>query len=97
MVDPASDSNGESLMPIFVHLLYPTNLRRLHALLRDVKDFYEQLSRHKAIGENSQIAKHVLNDAVGCSGVKLVEFDSALTAVADAVKELDSESSLLAS
>ncbi|VDB83058.1 unnamed protein product [Peniophora sp. CBMAI 1063] len=89
LYDAGEDSPNESLAPIFVHLLYPTNLRRLHTLLRDVKDFYEQLSQHKTVGENSQIAKHVLNDAVDCSGVKLAELDKALDAVEEAVKEMD--------
>ncbi|KZV69480.1 hypothetical protein PENSPDRAFT_753343 [Peniophora sp. CONT] len=85
----APDSSNDHLSPIFVNLLYPTCLRRMHTLVRDVKDFYEQLSQHKSIGENSQIAKHVLNDAVQCSGIKLAELDKALTAVAEAAKELD--------
>jgi hypothetical protein len=75
----------------FLHLLHPYALGHLRATLDDVRNFYEQLAKYPAVGENAQIAKNVIVDVVECSGIKLTVLDDVLAAVAEDLKGIDGE------
>ncbi|RDX56470.1 hypothetical protein OH76DRAFT_1550926 [Lentinus brumalis] len=57
--------------PIFLHLVHPYSLSRLHTAMEHVKRFHDQVSKLTAKGENSHIAKDYLLDITEGSGIDL--------------------------
>lgn len=73
---PAPESKRPSLSspfdsPILLHLTHPFMLPNLIGVIMHVNRFYHSLSALSPKGENSQIARDILMDVVGCSGLDL--------------------------
>lgn len=77
--------------PIFLHLVHPYSLSRLHAAIEHVKRFHDQVSRINARGENSHIAKDFLLDITEESGVDLQLLEPFLAKVLQDSKSLNGE------
>ncbi|KAH0827179.1 hypothetical protein J3R83DRAFT_4871 [Lanmaoa asiatica] len=57
--------------PILLHLTHPFILPSLIGVITHVNRFYHSLSALTPKGENSQIARDILMDIIGCSGLDL--------------------------
>lgn len=57
--------------PILLHLTHPLILTNLIGVIMHVNRFYNSLSALTPKGENSQIARDILMDVIGCSGLDL--------------------------
>ncbi|KIJ69307.1 hypothetical protein HYDPIDRAFT_185128 [Hydnomerulius pinastri MD-312] len=57
--------------PILLHIVHPLTLTNLVGVTFHVNRFYNSLSSLTAKGENSQIARDILLDLIGCSGLNL--------------------------
>ncbi|TCD64663.1 60S ribosomal protein L7 [Steccherinum ochraceum] len=57
--------------PILIHMVHPYVHRHMLAAVRHVKRFRDHIGSLSAKGENAQIAKDVLMDAIDCSGIHL--------------------------
>jgi hypothetical protein len=55
--------------PILLHLVHPLTLANLIGLTIHVNRFYHSLNSFTPKGENSQIARDILVDLIGCSGL----------------------------
>ncbi|KAG6376336.1 hypothetical protein JVT61DRAFT_2317 [Boletus reticuloceps] len=57
--------------PLFLHLTHPFMLTNIIGMIMHVNRFYHSLSALTPKGENSQIARDILMDVIGCSGLDL--------------------------
>ncbi|KAI0807750.1 hypothetical protein C8Q74DRAFT_1379221 [Fomes fomentarius] len=57
--------------PVFLHIMHPYALGRLHTAVEHIKRFHDQVAKTSAKGENSQIAKDFLMDITEGSGIDL--------------------------
>ncbi|KAI0322194.1 hypothetical protein OF83DRAFT_1094908, partial [Amylostereum chailletii] len=87
-----SNQEGASSIPnIFLHIMHPDHLASIRLVLADVIHFYEYLSRHHAIGENSQLAKNVLLDIVEYSGIDLPSLEAVFEAIGGDFKDANGD------
>ncbi|KAI0780677.1 hypothetical protein BD413DRAFT_463229 [Trametes elegans] len=75
--------------PVFLHLVHPYALSRLHTALEHVKRFRDHVGKLAAKGDNSHIAKDVLMDITDCSGVDLQTLGPLLSEILQDCKKLD--------
>ncbi|RPD66418.1 hypothetical protein L226DRAFT_530522 [Lentinus tigrinus ALCF2SS1-7] len=85
-------SKGTTLdSPIFLHLVHPYSLSRLHTAMGHVKRFHDQVSKLTAKGENSHIAKDFLLDITEGSGVDLQLLGPFLAEILQESKSLNAQ------
>ncbi len=77
--------------PIFLHLVHPYSLSRLHTAMEHVKRFHDQVSKLTAKGENSHIAKDYLLDITEGSGIDLQLLGPFLAEILQESKTLNGE------
>lgn len=71
--------------PILLHLTHPFALTNLTGVIMHVNRFHHSLSALTPKGENSQIARNILMDVIGCSGLDLRGIEEIFkSAIADA-------------
>ncbi|KAF8559768.1 hypothetical protein OG21DRAFT_1402239 [Imleria badia] len=92
-LEPVDDTNILSLdeskpplsspfdSPILLHLTHPFILTNLIAVITHVNRFYHSLSELTPKGENSKIARDILMDVIGCSGLNLRGIEDILKGV----------------
>ncbi|KAI9057915.1 hypothetical protein FKP32DRAFT_1582820 [Trametes sanguinea] len=91
---PAATSSTSTLSldnPIFLLLVHPYALSRLHNALEHIKRFRDHVGKLAAKGENSHIARDVLMDITDCSGVELQPLGPLLSEVLQDCKVLDAQ------
>ncbi|KAL6305250.1 hypothetical protein BKA93DRAFT_845915 [Sparassis latifolia] len=77
--------------PMFLHLVHPYCLNKLHAALAHVKRFRDHVASLPAGGENAQIAKEVLMDVVDDAGLDLAAFVRVLSEVIQEANHMDAD------
>ncbi|THH26462.1 hypothetical protein EUX98_g7717 [Antrodiella citrinella] len=72
--------------PILIHAIHPYFFKHMLTAIRHVKRFRDHIGRLSAKGENTQIAKDVLMDAIDCSGIHLDAMIPLLTEIMQIIK-----------
>ncbi|KAH9945890.1 uncharacterized protein BXZ73DRAFT_86136 [Epithele typhae] len=90
---PTSTASSATTLdsPIFLHLTHPYALAHLHSALEHVKRFHDQVAKLPAKGESSHIAKDVLMDTTGGSGIDIQLVGPLLYDILKDCKKLDAQ------
>lgn len=81
--------------PVFLHIVHPYALGRLHTAVEHIKRFHDQVAKTNAKGENSQIAKDFLMDITEGSGIDLQLLGPLLAEIVQESKNMNSEPHIL--